>query len=87
VAGWALLRRTRDCSVAEAAEAMGVTHSALEVTLSRYRKKGNPRAVPGRDTRLKPKRAANGGEAAGTAAGWSRPQYFDPDTRDEGEEA
>lgn len=82
---WQALRRPPfDCSTAEVAAALGVTERAVTVAVWRARRRGDPRAVPGRDTRFKPAEPA-----VGIPVGWqwSNAQLFDLCTDDEGEAA
>lgn len=76
-----MLRRQGDYSVAQAAQAMGIRHRTLEAALHTARLRGDPRAVPGRDTRYQAKPKASSGSP------WAHPQLFDLCTRDEGEDA
>jgi len=64
-------------SLGDVAESLGLTKSAVRFALVRAGvRTSTPRRapVPGSTPRRRP------------STGWSRPQYFDPDTRDEGED-
>jgi hypothetical protein len=78
---WQALRRPQfDYSVAQVAQVLKMSPRALEDALHRARDRGDPRAVPARDTRFKPaprRRSPQPDIGPG----------FDPCTRDEGEEA
>ena len=76
---WQRLRRPPfDYSAAQIAQALGMAPSAMSNTLADARREGDPRAVPGRNTRFQSRRSFR----EGGARGWARWDLFDTDTRD-----
>lgn len=79
---WQALRRPQfDYSTTQIAALLGMSVRGVQNAVIHARRRGDPRAVPGRDTRFKSRRSVH----VPTGWQWSEAQLFDLSTLDEGE--